>query len=131
MPLLQPQPPGGGGRGPFYQPSAGTRLLLPFAEPHCTPASAKHPCLRKGQACLLGPREMGVCSRPRGRGPRPPQGQPPIPAPIPALAAYFVPNRSHFGSPGPHPGHREGCTGDILDTGFKQSACSVLSSFSQ
>lgn len=25
----------------------------------------------QGQACLCGPREMGVCSRPRGRGPRP------------------------------------------------------------
>lgn len=73
---------------------------------------------------------MGVCSRPRGRGPRPPQGQPPSPEPSPALAVYFVPNRSHLGSPGPHPGHR-GYTGDILDSGFKQPACLVLSSFSQ
>lgn len=54
---------------------------------------------------------MGVCSRPRGRGPRPPRGQPPS-------SAYSVPNHSHFGSPGPHPGPRGGSTSDILDTGF-------------
>lgn len=33
-------------------------------------------------------------------------------------SAYSVPNHSHFGSPGPHPGPRGGSTSDILDTGF-------------
>lgn len=77
----------------------------------------------------LGPGKWGCVrvqegvARVRRRGSRP--------ALCPALAAYFVPNHSHFGSPGSDPGRRRGCTGDILYTGFEQRACLVLSSFSQ
>lgn len=65
----------------------------------------------QGEVCLCGPGEMGVCSRPRGRGPRPEWEQ----SGRPAVCRLFDPNRSFLGSPGLGPGHRGGSSGDILD----------------
>lgn len=70
-----------------------------------------------GQAWLCGPREMGVCSRPRGRGPRPAGA-----ATLPCWCCLLAPNHSFFSSPGPRPGQQGGSSGDILDMGFEQQS---------
>lgn len=66
----------------------------------------------------VGPGKWGVCSRPRGRGPRPEWEL----LPRPSGCRLFAPNRSFRGSPGPGPGHRGGSFGDILDKYFEQQA---------
>lgn len=48
-----------------WQPGENSRTLYLLVQ-ICLPA-----VWLQGRACLGGPREMGACSRPRGRGPRP------------------------------------------------------------
>lgn len=106
--VTQPSPPvilrGVCGNRREFQDRVLTRTNLPSS------------CLAAGPGVSPGPGEMGGCVRVQEGGARVHRRQ----ASRPALLR--APNRSLSGSPGPHPGHRGGSAGDILDTGFLQPA---------